>query len=201
VDDCQKRAVEQRSKLKQPHCVGQMTTPLTANQAKNPGGSDATEIQPPMPYPAYFNYVGAGDRSGAIPGFTLPNPAPAPGFLGSQRLNPRPAAARPSPTPVPARQQALTAFVDPTKDSESDLNPFIQGGGDTTAAYPALGNSEYGLLFQTNGEPLPLYPAPRPHEILPTRLIFPGVLNPPQTRLQPVPGNPVITVANQTWYV
>ena len=177
-----------------------MATPAL-DPLKNPGGSDATEIQPPMPYPAYYNFVGAGERLGLISGFTPPNPGgPAPGFLGGQRLNPRVGAARPNPTPVPARQQALAGWADPTKDAESDLNPFIQGGGDTTAAYPATGNSEYGLLFQTNGEPLPLYPAPRPSEILPTRLIFPGVLNPPQTRLQPVPGNPVISAANQAWY-
>ena len=152
-------------------------------------------------YPAWYNYVGAGRRDGAIPGFAPPSPAGNfPGFLGGQRLNPRPPAARPDPKAVPAEQQALQGFVDPGHDYQSLLNPFIQGGGDSTAAYPGTGNSEYGLMFQTNGEPLPLYPAPRPTEILPTRLIFPGPLGPLGSRLQPVPGNPIIFNANKAWY-
>jgi hypothetical protein len=177
---------------------GVMATP-TANQQKNPGGSNATEIQPAMAYPAWYNSVGAGRRDGAVN--QPPNSASNfPGFLGTQRLNPRLARPRPDPKAVPEEQQNLQAFVDPGFNYQSDLNPFIQGGGDTTAAYPAIGNSEYGLLLQTLGEPLPLYPAPRPTEILPTRLIFPGPLSTAQTRLQPVPGNPVMAAANQAWY-
>jgi hypothetical protein len=170
----------------------------TANQQKNPGGSNATEIQPAMPYPAWYNFVGAGRRDGAV---NQPlNPAGNfSGFLGTSR-NPRPVQARPDREAVSEEQQNLRGYVDPGFNYQSELNPFIQGGGDTTAAYPGTGNSEYGLMFQTNGEPLPLYPAPRPSEILPTRIIFPGPLSTAQTRLQPVPGNPVIVAANQAWY-
>jgi hypothetical protein len=97
-------------------------------------------------------------------------------------------------------RHVVRAFVDPGYDGESELNPFILGGGITTAADSPLGRSQYGSLLQAGAGPLPFYPAPLPSEILPTRLIFPGVLNPPQTRLQPVPGNPVISAANQAWY-
>lgn len=191
-----------------------MATPPTINQATNPGGSNAADIDPPMPPAAWVNFVGGG-ASGAVPNLVdpatglpisnIPQPPTQLAFLGGSNIgaiapNAKPVKARPAPTPVPGIQQSLQAANDPGYNAYSTLNPFVQGGGISTMAYPPTGESTYGLMFQTNGEPLPLYPAPRPTEILPTRLIFPGALAPAQSRLIPVPGNAVIEQANRAWY-
>ena len=101
---------------------------LSAAYASHPDGSAR------LPWRLTDAALTLGERSEYISGFTPPNPGgAAPGFLGGQRLNPRPAAARPNPMPVPAPQQVYicldsrafgTDWVDPSelKKAENDVH-------------------------------------------------------------------------------